>query len=104
MSIDEAIAQLEFNDKKGAKIMKEVWSCMFTLLTGCYRVFVCAQSQSEDESNSCWIKAFLVSLLMLQMLELCSHIILTSSFMSLKFMNKCLPVCFRSFLKLRRWQ
>lgn len=24
MSIDEAIAQLEFNDKKGAKIMKEV--------------------------------------------------------------------------------
>lgn len=26
MSIDEAIAQLEFNDKKGAKIMKEVCS------------------------------------------------------------------------------
>lgn len=26
MNIDEAIAQLEFNDKKGAKIMKEVWS------------------------------------------------------------------------------
>lgn len=26
MSIDEAIAQLEFNDKKGAKIMKEVRS------------------------------------------------------------------------------
>lgn len=24
MSVDEAIAQLEFNDKKGAKIMKEV--------------------------------------------------------------------------------
>lgn len=24
MSIDEAIAQLEFNDKKGAKVMKEV--------------------------------------------------------------------------------
>lgn len=24
MSIDEAIAQLEFNDKKGAKIMREV--------------------------------------------------------------------------------
>lgn len=24
MSIDEAIVQLEFNDKKGAKIMKEV--------------------------------------------------------------------------------
>ena len=24
LSIDEAIAQLEFNDKKGAKIMKEV--------------------------------------------------------------------------------
>uniref|UniRef100_A0A8C7WS03 Large ribosomal subunit protein uL22m n=1 Tax=Oryzias sinensis TaxID=183150 RepID=A0A8C7WS03_9TELE len=24
MSIDEAVAQLEFNDKKGAKIMKEV--------------------------------------------------------------------------------
>lgn len=48
MSIDEAIAQLEFNDKKGAKIMKEVWSCLVTLLTGCYRVFVCTQSQSED--------------------------------------------------------
>lgn len=31
MSIDEAIAQLEFNDKKGAKIMKEVRSRMFTL-------------------------------------------------------------------------
>lgn len=31
MSIDEAIAQLEFNDKKGAKIMKEVRSCIFTL-------------------------------------------------------------------------
>lgn len=44
MSIDEAIAQLEFNDKKGAKIVKEVWSCMFTLLTGCYRVFVCAHN------------------------------------------------------------
>lgn len=26
MSIDEAIAQLEFNDKKGAKVMKEVKS------------------------------------------------------------------------------
>lgn len=26
LSIDEAIAQLEFNDKKGAKIMKEVCS------------------------------------------------------------------------------
>lgn len=30
MSIDEAIAQLSFNDKKGAKIMKEVRRCMFT--------------------------------------------------------------------------
>lgn len=33
MSIDEAIAQLEFNDKKGAKIMKEVRSCTFTTVT-----------------------------------------------------------------------
>lgn len=34
MSIDEAIAQLEFNDKKGAKIMKEVGDARSTLDTG----------------------------------------------------------------------
>lgn len=30
MSIDQAISQLEFNDKKGAKIMKEV--CIITVI------------------------------------------------------------------------
>lgn len=36
MSIDEAIAQLEFNDKKGAKIMKEVCATELSVIHGVY--------------------------------------------------------------------
>lgn len=37
MSIDQALAQLEFNDKKGAKVIKEVHT--ESLNTSCHFVF-----------------------------------------------------------------
>lgn len=48
MSIDEAIAQLEFNDKKGAKIMKEVRSRLASgasVINTCQTPDVCHDSQ-----------------------------------------------------------
>lgn len=68
MSIDEAIAQLEFNDKKGAKIMKEVrladWPavlqssilaklqmCVMILSVACSQVLLEAQEMAVKNHN-----------------------------------------------------
>ena len=111
MSIDQAIAQLEFNDKKGAKIMKEVCSCVFIPLI---------------YQPACVLEAAVTSLLFIKLLIIifplnffhCTFIhgvavlmrhydILLFATYVHKYMHEGLSASFASFrfsLKLKTWQ